>query len=96
MGIDGHVLSQGSMSDALTNDQTLVVEVIKENLAIEKTEGEVDSQVPAGEIKKGDGKLTVAEEIEEGHVSWPACTYLPCHCHEMIQTLEQFGSTCLD
>ncbi|KDQ56808.1 hypothetical protein JAAARDRAFT_36283 [Jaapia argillacea MUCL 33604] len=72
LGSDGRILSQGSVSDALAKDQHLSAEVAQEKAEIDKAEEELDSAEPAAEGKKGDGKLVVAEEIAEGHVSWSA------------------------
>ncbi|KAG5648264.1 hypothetical protein DXG03_006223 [Asterophora parasitica] len=72
MGIDGTIQCQGSVSDAILGDPLLGEELEEEEKVIAKVEGEVDAQIPADEPKSADGKLIVAEEIEEGHVSWPA------------------------
>ncbi|KAF7964551.1 hypothetical protein HWV62_5794, partial [Athelia sp. TMB] len=68
LGTDGRVLSQGSVSEALAKDQTLVKEVEKDQEALAKADTEIDSRV---EIKS-DGKLIVDEDIAIGHVSWAA------------------------
>lgn len=49
----------------------MAIEAKEDQKAIDKAEEEVDSQAPPDEQKPA-GKLIVAEEIEEGHVSWPA------------------------
>jgi hypothetical protein len=72
LGIDGRVLSQGSMSDALMQDTNLVQEVMDDKQAMDKAADEIDATNSKNETAKGDGKLTVAEEIQEGHVSWQA------------------------
>ncbi|TFK46964.1 multidrug resistance-associated ABC transporter [Heliocybe sulcata] len=77
VGTDGRILSQGSVSDALAKDHQLSKEVAQEEKAMEKAEDEIDGQEEAGdkpaeEAKKDAGKLIVAEEIAEGHVSWSA------------------------
>ncbi|KAF5377185.1 hypothetical protein D9615_006331 [Tricholomella constricta] len=71
MGIDGTVQCQGSVSQALSKDTLLIEELQEEEKVIAKVESEIDSPPPADE-PKSDGKLILAEEIEEGHVSWPA------------------------
>lgn len=71
LGTDGRVLSQGSVSEALAKDQTLVEEVEKDQEALAKADTEIDGKV---EIKS-DGKLIVDEDIAVGHVSWAARTY---------------------
>lgn len=72
MGNNGQILSQGSLSKALAKDKKLSKELKEEAKQIEKIEHEVDAVEPAEGNKKTDGKLIVAEEIEEGHVGWPA------------------------
>lgn len=72
LGIDGSILSQGSVSDALAQDKSLVAEVIDDKNAMEMAHQEIDSAEPKVEASKPDGKLIVAEEINEGHVSWQA------------------------
>ncbi|KAF8898485.1 hypothetical protein BD779DRAFT_1607278 [Infundibulicybe gibba] len=69
LGLDGRVVSQGSITEALAKNRKLAVELSREHQALKKTEEEVDS-TPADDSK--DGKLIVAEEIEEGHISWAA------------------------
>lgn len=71
LGLDGRVASQGSVSEAIAKGVKIKEEIAEEKAAIEKSEQEVDSDAPKTE-KKPDGKLTVAEEIAEGHVSWSA------------------------
>ncbi|KAF5384757.1 hypothetical protein D9757_006267 [Collybiopsis confluens] len=68
---DGRIESQGTVSEALSNDPVLADEESKDQQIIDKTDEEVDVHPPAGE-SKGDGKLIMAEEIQEGHVSWSA------------------------
>ncbi|RPD55459.1 P-loop containing nucleoside triphosphate hydrolase protein [Lentinus tigrinus ALCF2SS1-7] len=75
MGSDGRILSQGSLSSALSKDSNLLREVEEEQQVLEKTEQELD---PSDETDKatgaeqGAGKLVVAEELKEGHVGWDA------------------------
>jgi ABC-type multidrug transport system ATPase subunit len=68
MGVDGHIHSHGSIAEALATDEILVEELSKDQEVLDKKTDEIDAP-PAGE-KKPDGKLIVAEEVEEGHVSW--------------------------
>lgn len=70
MGVDGTIVSRGSISDVLLKDSALAEGVTQEQESITKVESEVDSPPPVE--SKTDGKLILAEEIEEGHVSWPA------------------------
>ena len=60
------------MSEALTKDKSLAVEATKAEEMTEKAEGDVDSMKPYTEGKQSDGKLVIAEEVAEGHVSWNA------------------------
>ncbi|KAJ6462020.1 hypothetical protein C8R47DRAFT_1225647 [Mycena vitilis] len=71
MGIDGRIHSHSSISEALATDEVLAQELSKDQEILEKKVDEVDAPLPPAE-KKTDGKLIVAEEIEEGHVSWHA------------------------
>lgn len=67
LGSDGRVVSQGHISEALARDKNLLKETAENMKGLEKADEEID----ATEAKvKGDGKLMVAEEIQEGHVSW--------------------------
>jgi len=72
LGIDGRVLSQGSVSAAVAQNKRLAEEIMKEKNAMQKTTDEIDSANPKQDTAKVDGKLTVAEQIQEGHVSWQA------------------------
>lgn len=72
---DGHIVSQGSVSDALQKDARLVEEVKHEEEALELEEDVEGGETADTGTKPKDGKLTVAEEIAVGHVSWPACTF---------------------
>lgn len=69
LGMDGRVASHGSVSDAIASSPELV-----ENIPDE--EKKIDQEGPDATAKQTDGKLIVAEEIAEGHVSWDACN---CH-----------------
>lgn len=72
MGVDGQVASHGDIAEALANDQLLAQELSEDQKALDKHDGEVDPPQP-GEESKSDGKLIIAEEVEEGHLSWAAC-----------------------
>jgi hypothetical protein len=72
LGSDGRILSQGTMSKALATNKVLIKELKAEESGLKRVEEMVDSEVP--EVHEGkSGKLMVAEEIAEGHVSWSAC-----------------------
>jgi hypothetical protein len=68
LGMDGRVASRGSALDAIALSPEVVEDIPDEKKKIE--EG------PDATAKQSDGKLIVAEEIAEGHVSWDACN---CH-----------------
>ncbi|KAL0957018.1 hypothetical protein HGRIS_003119 [Hohenbuehelia grisea] len=77
LGSDGRVMSSGSVSEALANNKFLAKEVKENEETVEKAEELVDdaqiTEVGAeAKPKPSDGKLIVEEEIEEGHIGWPA------------------------
>ena len=76
LGNDGRITSQGSVADALAQNQTLAKEVKHEEQAVELDENEDEDKDAEEDAATGDstGKLVVAEEIELGHVSRSACT----------------------
>jgi hypothetical protein len=80
LNTDGHIISQGSISDALAKDSKLVEEIKHEEEAVELVEAEEATADKA--IKEKKGKLVIAEEVARGHVSWHACKcYSPlCKC----------------
>lgn len=71
LNTDGHIVSQGSVKEALAKDVTLAEEVKHEEEAIELEEAEEDKADEPTNTKKG--RLIVAEEIAIGRISWPAC-----------------------
>jgi hypothetical protein len=82
LNTDGHIISQGSVSDALAKDSKLVEEIKHEEEAVELVQAEEATADKAVEEKKG--KLVVAEEIAQGHVSWHACKYHSSSCKHSI------------
>ena len=56
-------------------DKEMQKEISKSKAVNEMEEELVDGQTADGPQKKVDGKLILAEEIAEGHVSMNACTY---------------------
>jgi hypothetical protein len=84
MGTDGRIASQGVVSNVLASNPRLAEALRCEKEAIEQDarghkideDDEGDEAVAKSQEGKS-GKLVVAEEIEEGHVSWTASTY--CH-----------------
>lgn len=71
LSTDGTIASKGTVSEALAKNKELAAEVAREKEAISKVDEEVDA-VPEPKLDSPDGKLTVAEDIAEGHVSWAA------------------------
>lgn len=74
LGSDGRVLSQGTLSKALAISRTLTKGLKAEEAELRKAEETVDGEVPEVPESKS-GKLMVAEEVAEGHVSWSACEF---------------------
>lgn len=69
---DGRVSSQGTVAEIILVDKEMQKEVAKSQAAIVKEEERVDVQTEEMPQKKADGKLVLAEEVAEGHVSWTA------------------------
>jgi hypothetical protein len=70
MGSDGRILSQGSISE-VNLDKKLAKEMKVDEELMKKADDTVDESTD--EVNKPvDGKLIIAEEVEEGHVSWSA------------------------
>ena len=74
LGSDGRIKSQGSLSNALNKDSELSVHVAHETSEIERADEAIETQDKVTEPQAG--KLVVAEEVSEGHVSWSACELL--------------------
>ncbi|KAL1937768.1 hypothetical protein VTO73DRAFT_12921 [Trametes versicolor] len=74
LGTDGRITSQGTLSKVLAKDKKLLEELAEEREELKKASNEVDPVAVDEEAAppKTDGKLVVAEEIAEGHISWPA------------------------
>ncbi|KAG1757959.1 hypothetical protein EDB19DRAFT_1936472 [Suillus lakei] len=70
MGSNGRIVSHGSISEAIAKDDKLAAEMAKEQEVLAQEAQVVDT--PEEPKAKSDGKLVIAEEIAEGHVSWPA------------------------
>ena len=77
--VDGSIASQEYL-DIPVENKLLPTKVRGQAEVIEQEEvaTDVDNQLhPSSSVDaraKSDGKLIAAEEIEEGHVSWAACT----------------------
>ncbi|KAJ3760576.1 hypothetical protein EV360DRAFT_81041 [Lentinula raphanica] len=65
---DGRIESQGTVSEALRRDSALAEEARREQQVIDKSDSGVVPDQPPVKEHKTDGKLIVAEEIQEGHV----------------------------
>jgi hypothetical protein len=72
LGSDGRVVSQGTISTALKLNKDLSAEVEADKQDEQLVEEVMDAETPNAPAKPGSGKLIVAEEIAEGHVSFDA------------------------
>ncbi|KZT53818.1 hypothetical protein CALCODRAFT_486059 [Calocera cornea HHB12733] len=72
LDIHGNVVSQGSIAQVLSHDAQLREEMKEGNEALEKAEEVEAIEGPPKETQKSDGKLVLAEEMAEGHLSWAA------------------------
>ncbi|KAI0045217.1 P-loop containing nucleoside triphosphate hydrolase protein [Auriscalpium vulgare] len=70
LGLDGTIVSRGSVSEALAKDEILQEELQEELQEIQADDKEIDAESPDEKAKQADGKLILAEEVAEGHVSW--------------------------
>jgi hypothetical protein len=71
LGADGRVLSQGTLSKALATSKTLTKGLKVGEAELHKAGETIGAEVPEVSERKS-GKLMVAEEVAEGHVSWSA------------------------
>ena len=71
LGSDGRVISQGTLSKALATNKSLTKGLKAEETRLHKAEETIDAEAPEVPESKS-GKLMVAEEVAEGHVSWSA------------------------
>ncbi|KAJ7759560.1 P-loop containing nucleoside triphosphate hydrolase protein, partial [Mycena metata] len=72
IGLNGRIMSQGSVADALQQDLELAEEA---NADLQVMEQVVDAEPAPAEVKPdttGDGKLILAEEVKLGRVKWSA------------------------
>ena len=72
LGKDGRITSRGTVSDALKKNKTLAKVLAEGARAIKDDEKKIESEGSDEVAKPTDGKLILAEEITEGHVSWGA------------------------
>ncbi|KAI0052512.1 hypothetical protein FA95DRAFT_1675194 [Auriscalpium vulgare] len=70
LGLDGTIASRGSVSEAISKDDILQEELQEELQEIQADDKEIDAESPDEKAKQADGKLILAEEVAEGHVSW--------------------------
>ena len=75
IGLNGHILSQGTVDEALRRDSKLLAEVKKDAQILEAGAAVIDAEPEKKEGKKADGKLIVKEEVALGRVSWTARKY---------------------
>lgn len=73
LGSDGKIHSHSTITSALEDDAALLSEFVEQVKEEEKLDEVVDE--PSAVSDKPTGTLIVAEEIEVGHVRWPACAY---------------------
>jgi hypothetical protein len=73
-GGKGNILSQGSFAEALENNKALLQEFESDQALVERADGEADPE--PSQPADASGKLIVAEEMEEGHISWDARKWL--------------------
>ena len=72
LDLNGRIASQGTASEALIKDNTLLKEVTETNEITEKVEEAIDLVEAEKTDKNAAVKLVMAEEIAMGRVSWPA------------------------
>ncbi|KZO93694.1 ATP-binding cassette transporter [Calocera viscosa TUFC12733] len=72
LDIHGNIVSQGSIAQVLSHDAHLRKEIKEGTELLEKAEEVEIVDGPPKETKKSDGKLVLAEEMAEGHLSWAA------------------------
>lgn len=71
---DGRVSSQGIVSETTILDEEIQKEVAESRTALEEVDA-IDAQTEETKRDSADGKLVLAEEVAEGHVSWSARTF---------------------
>jgi hypothetical protein len=73
LGADGQILSQGSIQESIISKEVLAEVAEEDQEAFEKNEEILDAEQKKATATNNDGKLILAEEVAEGHVSWTAC-----------------------
>ncbi|KAJ7161077.1 multidrug resistance-associated ABC transporter [Mycena filopes] len=79
LGLDGRVMSQGTVHDALKIDEKLSIEASDDQARLESAPAETETDTSNLPDKKpaASGKLIMPEEITEGNVGWsPVRLYL--------------------
>lgn len=71
----GRVIAQGLPSEVIFNDGSSYQGSVDEKEEEDTANAEAENDEPAEEAGTA-GKLIVAEEIQEGHISWAACESL--------------------
>ncbi|KAF8592008.1 P-loop containing nucleoside triphosphate hydrolase protein [Ramaria rubella] len=72
LSLDGRVVSQGTVSEAMAKNQTFLRQVAETNEITEKVEETVDNVEFNKKDQNAVSKLVMEEEIALGHVGWPA------------------------
>lgn len=72
IGKNGRIANRGSVAEVLGKDKEMQAEMKKSDEMNKKEEEAPPVATEDKKPAKGDGKLVMAEEIAEGHVSWPA------------------------
>jgi hypothetical protein len=75
LGTDGRIISQGAPTETIIADEALAAEIAHEQEAIELEE-ELEEQTDDDKAVGKGSKLIMAEEAQEGHVSWKAISLL--------------------
>ncbi|KAH6916771.1 ATP-binding cassette transporter [Coprinopsis sp. MPI-PUGE-AT-0042] len=71
-GRDSKILSRGSIAEALEINAALAKEFETQRAHVDRASGETDPALEPNLSQRADGKLIVAEEMQDGHVSWDA------------------------
>jgi len=73
---DGQVVPQGSIEDAMENDSDIAAKVKEDEAKVDRAGDEVNPETALNNgADSNAGKLIVAEDTEEGHVSWSSCRW---------------------
>lgn len=76
LGLDGRVVSQGSISEALSRDSRLAKAAANDEETLQKSDESVET-VPVEKLaEKPTGKLMTNEEKALGHVGWSSSMFV--------------------